>query len=54
MRFIQAVILLAFLGAVTVFALQNTQVVTVRLLSWDVTAPVALTVVAVYLLGMMI
>jgi len=52
MRFIQAVLLLAFLGAITVFALQNTQVVTVRLLNWSVSAPIALTVVAAYVLGM--
>ena len=52
MRFIQAVLLLAFLGVIAVFALQNTQVVTVRLLNWSVSAPIALTVVAAYVLGM--
>jgi lipopolysaccharide assembly protein A len=53
MRFVQAVLLLAFLGAVAVFAFQNTQVVTVRLLNSSVTAPVALTVGAGYVLGML-
>jgi lipopolysaccharide assembly protein A len=53
MRFIQAVVLLAFLVAVAVFAFQNTQVVTVQLFDRTVAAPVALTVVAVYLLGML-
>jgi lipopolysaccharide assembly protein A len=53
MRFIQAVLLLAFLGAVAVFAFQNTQVVTLRLFTTSVTAPIALTVGAVYLLGML-
>jgi uncharacterized integral membrane protein len=52
MRFIQAVLLLAFLGVIAVFALQNTQVVTVQLLNWSVSAPIALTVVAAYVLGM--
>jgi lipopolysaccharide assembly protein A len=53
MRFIQAFLLLAFLAAVVVFAFQNTQVVTVQLFDRAVSAPVALTVVAVYLLGML-
>ena len=53
MRFVQAVLLLVFLGAVAVFAFQNTQVVTVRLLNSSVTAPVALTVGAGYVLGML-
>jgi putative membrane protein len=53
MRFVQAVLLLALLGAVAVFAFQNTQVVTVRLLNSSVTAPVALTVGAGYVLGML-
>jgi uncharacterized integral membrane protein len=52
MRFIQAVLLLAFLGTIAVFALQNTQVVTVQLLNWSVSSPVALTVIAGYVLGM--
>jgi lipopolysaccharide assembly protein A len=53
MRFIQAVILLAFLGAVGIFAVQNTQAVTVEFLKWSVTAPVAFLTIVVYLLGML-
>jgi uncharacterized integral membrane protein len=53
MRFVQAVIFLAFLGAVGFFALQNTQVVTVQFLNWTASAPVALTILSVYLLGML-
>ena len=53
MRIVQAVILLAFLGAVGIFAAQNTDVVTVRFLDWSVIAPLALVAVAVYLLGML-
>ena len=53
MWFIQAALLLTFLGVVALFAFQNTQVVTVRLLNTSVTAPVALTVGAVSVLGML-
>jgi lipopolysaccharide assembly protein A len=53
MRFIQAVIFLVFLGAVACFAVQNTQVVTVQFMKWSVSAPVALTILSVYLLGML-
>jgi uncharacterized integral membrane protein len=52
MRFIQAVLLLTFLGAIAVFALQNNQIVTVQLLNGSISAPLALTIVGVYLLGM--
>jgi lipopolysaccharide assembly protein A len=52
MRIIQAGLFLVFLGAVGVFAVQNTLSVTVRFWTWEVTAPVALLIVAVYLLGM--
>ena len=52
MRFVFGVILLIFLGAVGVFALQNTQSVALRFLNWSVSAPVALLSVAVYFLGM--
>jgi len=53
MRSLQAALLLAFLGAVAVFAVQNDQAVAVRFLRWGVTAPMALTVVAAYLVGML-
>jgi uncharacterized integral membrane protein len=53
MRFIQAVLFLVFLGAVGVFAIQNTSSVTVDFWTWQVTAPVALVIVAVYFLGML-
>ncbi len=52
MRFIQAIILLAFLGAVGIFALQNTEAITVNFWTWKTTGPVALLTIAVYLLGM--
>jgi uncharacterized integral membrane protein len=53
MRFIQAVILLVLLGAIMIFALQNSQPVQVRFLNWSATYPVAVTSVVVYLLGML-
>jgi uncharacterized integral membrane protein len=53
MRFIQAVVLLAFLGAVGLFALQNTDPITVTFWTWKTTGPVALLAIAAYFLGML-
>jgi uncharacterized integral membrane protein len=53
MRFIHAVIFLAFLGAVGLFALQNTEAITVDFWTWKITGPVALLAIAAYLLGML-
>jgi lipopolysaccharide assembly protein A len=53
MRLLQAVVFLAFLLAIGVFAAQNTGVVTVSFLAWNLQQPVALVTVAVYLLGML-
>jgi putative membrane protein len=53
MRFILGFFLLLFLAAIAVFALQNTQTVTVSFLNWSLTAPFALAAVAIYLLGML-
>lgn len=52
MRFIQATLLLIFLGAVAIFALQNNTLIPIRFLNWGVTAPTSLMVVGIYLLGM--
>jgi len=52
MRFILAIVLLAFLGAVAVFAVQNLQTVQISFVNWAITAPFALVIVAVYFLGM--
>jgi lipopolysaccharide assembly protein A len=52
MRFIQAIVLLAFLGAVGLFAVQNTEAITVVFWSWKATAPIALLAITAYLLGM--
>jgi putative membrane protein len=53
MRFIQAIIVLAFLGALGVFAVGNTEPLTVHFLKYSTTAPVALLAVGIYLLGML-
>lgn len=52
MRYLLGLILLIFLGAVGLFAFQNTQPVTVKFWSTSVTAPFALLAVGVYFLGM--
>ena len=53
MRFIQAVIFLVLLGVLIIFAVQNSQIVTVQFLNWSVNSPIALMSVGVYLLGML-
>jgi len=53
MRFLQAVVFLALLLMIGVFAAQNTGVVTVNFLSWNLQQPVALLAVAVYVVGML-
>jgi len=53
MRFVQAVIFLAFLGAVGVFAIQNTNVITVQFGTWTLSGPVALLTIAAYFVGML-
>jgi lipopolysaccharide assembly protein A len=52
-RFTQGGILLVFLGAILIFAWQNNQTVTISFLKRSLTAPNALVIVAVYLLGML-
>jgi uncharacterized integral membrane protein len=52
-RTILGIFLLAFLGAVGLFAVQNMQTVTVRFADRTVTAPLALLAVCVYFLGML-
>ena len=53
MRFVQALVFLVFLGAVGMFAVQNTDVMKFNFGSWTLTGPVALLTIAVYLLGML-
>jgi lipopolysaccharide assembly protein A len=52
MRFLQATILIVFLAAVAAFALQNNGLTRVAFLAWEVSAPLSLLIVGVYLLGM--
>jgi uncharacterized integral membrane protein len=53
MRFIQAVIFLAFLGVVGLFAVQNTNPVTINFWTWTLSGPVALLTIVAYLIGML-
>jgi uncharacterized integral membrane protein len=53
MRVIWALLLLIFLGATAIFAVQNTRTVTVDFLSWSLTAPLAVSALGVYILGML-
>jgi len=53
MRLLQAVVFLASLLTIGVFAAQNTGVVTVNFLAWNLQQPVALLAVAVYVVGML-
>ena len=53
MRVVQAIILLAFLGAVGLFAVQNTEAITLTFWTWKMTGSVALLAIGAYLLGML-
>jgi uncharacterized integral membrane protein len=53
MRTILGILLLIFLGAVGIFAVQNTGPVQIKFLNWGTSQPLALVIVAVYLLGML-
>ncbi len=53
MRYLQAVIFLAFLATIGIFAVQNRNVITVNFLTWNLSQSVAIVTVAVYILGML-
>jgi uncharacterized integral membrane protein len=53
MRFLCFLFLLAFAGAVAVFAYQNQHDATVTFLNWQLTQPIALVVAASFGLGML-
>ena len=50
---LQLIVLILILGALAVFALQNSHAATLQFLNWDQTVPIALLVGIVYLLGML-
>jgi putative membrane protein len=52
MRWINIALVVALLAATLIFAVQNFQNVTVSFLSFRITAPLALQVAVIYLLGM--
>jgi lipopolysaccharide assembly protein A len=53
MRYVHLGSCIAFLALLGLFAVQNTQTVTLRFLNMSLSAPVALLAVGVYLLGML-
>jgi len=53
MRYFQAFVFLTFLVAVGIFAVQNRDVITVNFLTWNLSQPVAILSVVVYVLGML-
>ncbi len=53
MRYLQALLFLALLVATAVFAVQNTGIITVNFLNWNLSQPVALLTVGIYFLGML-
>jgi lipopolysaccharide assembly protein A len=53
MRYMQVALFLALLVATAVFAVQNTRIITVNFLTWNLSQPVALLAVAIYFLGML-
>jgi putative membrane protein len=52
MRFVYLLILLLALAALVVFAVQNSETVTLQYLNWSITCPLPLLIAMVYLLGM--
>lgn len=52
-RSIQSVMFLVFLVTIGIFAVQNRDVITVSFLAWNLSQPVAIVTVAVYILGML-
>ncbi|WP_435009661.1 lipopolysaccharide assembly protein LapA domain-containing protein [Tundrisphaera lichenicola] len=52
MRFLQITVLLIFLASVGAFAVQNNDLTSVRFLVWQLSAPLSLLIVIVYLFGM--
>jgi putative membrane protein len=53
MRYLQALVFLAFVFAIGIFAVQNRDVITVNFLTWNLSQPVALLGIVVYALGML-
>jgi lipopolysaccharide assembly protein A len=52
MRWINAIVVAVLVAAILIFAVQNFQITTVSFLNFRISAPLALLVALVYLLGM--
>jgi len=53
MRYVLGFILLVFLGAIGLFAVQNLRTVSVEFLTWSREVPFAILAVGIYVLGML-
>ena len=51
MRWVYLGVVVVFVAALVIFAVQNTGGVTVAFLSWTISAPIALVALAAYILG---
>lgn len=52
MRYFNIALIVAFVGAILIFALQNLQSVTTSFLGFRITAPLAVHIAIIYVLGM--
>jgi lipopolysaccharide assembly protein A len=52
MRWVHLAVIIAFAAAISIFAIQNMQIVTMSFLGFSARAPMALLTAIVYLLGM--
>jgi len=53
MKWLQGTLLLIFLGAVGLFAVQNTQTITISFWKWGVSSSLALVILGSYVVGML-
>jgi lipopolysaccharide assembly protein A len=52
MRILKKVILILFVILIAIFAIQNSQSITIELFNWSVTLPVSVVIILVYIFGM--
>jgi lipopolysaccharide assembly protein A len=52
MRILSSALLVVFVGAIVVFCVQNLDTITINYLGWNMSAPLPVLVLVVYLLGM--
>lgn len=52
MRILKKIILILFLILIAIFAVQNSQSITIELFNWSVKLPVSIVIILVYIFGM--